>query len=739
MPKFALSDAVQARNEITYNQYKDIQKLYMDVADEAKKKAEEIKDLNLSGKLQAIELNKLEKELQRAAATIGVKVNEEIKSSMKDASQATFQASGKMFEDIGVNIKEAYRNVPDDIVEMLVTGKIYDGDWSLSSAIWKDIKDTQSDITNIVAKGVAMNKSAYDIAKDLEKYVDPSARKDWEWSKVYPGTKKKIDYSAQRLARTMVSHAYQQSLVRACKDNPFVDGFIWRSAGTERTCEICEARDGEFFLKDELPLDHPNGLCTYLTHTQKSLNDIADDLMHWAIGEENPELDKWMDSMEIAKGYTKEAKETTEKQWALSEEQKAYLQAAGMDTWDIQDRASTKEDYESLIGDGDFYVWKSAMQSGMEQSNIDAIYRLAHDKGLTLQGYYDKFIKNPFYVETKKVDYSFVKKQFLKEVKKKVPEFTWWQDKFLGKIGYNVDHIPTYDEWILKAQYDSKLINSFDNYASKAGMSWEEFYNSKLGKVKYKYVTVQEIVGGKSQGANSNGNSSIPNWQEWISICKSQTIEEMTGYEKDQHTLFTYEEKSALRTYTGNAYEDINSYFRDQWWGKRTESEARLKYGDDVAELADKCFNALKKTSFDKGIVTRRGTSIGEIAGFLGGSDYRTAKREVREIIDNNSLSEACKIFNDRLSGSICSYSSLVSSSSIWDKGFNGEVEMVFYTPENIKGLASIMDISNFGTLEGETLMDNDLRIKIHHIEESDGHKYSDIRVYAEVLGVGEK
>ena len=70
------------------------------------------------------------------------------------------------------------------------------------------IKNTQGDIQYIVAQGIASQKSAFDIAKDLEKYVDPSAKKDWAWSKVYPGTKKVVDYNAQRLARTMVSHAY---------------------------------------------------------------------------------------------------------------------------------------------------------------------------------------------------------------------------------------------------------------------------------------------------------------------------------------------------------------------------------------------------------------------------------------------------------------------------------------------------------------------------------------------------
>ena len=57
------------------------------------------------------------------------------------------------------------------------------------------------------------NCSYYEIAKDLESYVRPNARLPWnlrmaDGKKIY---KKQIDYNAQRLARTLVQHGYQQS------------------------------------------------------------------------------------------------------------------------------------------------------------------------------------------------------------------------------------------------------------------------------------------------------------------------------------------------------------------------------------------------------------------------------------------------------------------------------------------------------------------------------------------------
>lgn len=161
----------------------------------------------------------------------------------------------------------------------------------------KHTKKAQQDINSIIAKGIAENKSSYDIAKDLEKYVNPSAKKDWDWSKVYPGTNKKVDYNAQRLARTMVSHAYQYSFVQTTKHNPFVEDYIWRSAGSERTCEICAERNGKHYAKDKLPLDHPNGLCTFIANTPDNMEDIADRLADWAHGKSDPELDEFVKSL----------------------------------------------------------------------------------------------------------------------------------------------------------------------------------------------------------------------------------------------------------------------------------------------------------------------------------------------------------------------------------------------------------------------------------------------------------
>lgn len=300
MASINLQDGEEARLKITKEQEDEISKLYHQAYLELKKQMEALplhEGATTSQSLRKTYLNKLTKQLKASYQSLGVGLEKQIKKGMGDTAQAVVHANDDWLKKAGLKIEGAYSYVPRDIVSILSSGKLYGGGWTLSKAIWGDSQKKAHDIDQIVAIGVAENKSAYEIAKDLEKYVNPAAKKDWDWNKVYPGTSKKVDYNAQRLARTMVSHAYQQSLLATTKYNPFVTGYRWRAAGVERTCEICMERDGQLYSANDLPLDHPNGMCTFIAELSDNLTQVADRLGDWANGKEDPELDKWYGSM----------------------------------------------------------------------------------------------------------------------------------------------------------------------------------------------------------------------------------------------------------------------------------------------------------------------------------------------------------------------------------------------------------------------------------------------------------
>lgn len=291
--KLQLRDSEITRYNISVEQSKEISAMYRKLAKELDKKIESIDpDKNVSSAIKQNYFNQLKKDLMSEIKDISSKTGTIIEDNMRKTSESVVKDNVSFLNKVGLKIEGAYSNVPTDVVSNIASGKVYEGNWSLSKALWKDIKIKQREINTIIAEGVALNKSTYDIAKDLEMYVDPNAKKPWDWNKVYPGVSKKIDYNSQRLARTLVSHAYQQSLVQTTKPNPFVTGLQWRSTNV-RSCEICMERDGVIYPKNALPLDHPNGMCTFLPIIPDKMEDIADRIGNWYNGEPDPELDEF--------------------------------------------------------------------------------------------------------------------------------------------------------------------------------------------------------------------------------------------------------------------------------------------------------------------------------------------------------------------------------------------------------------------------------------------------------------
>ena len=191
-------------------------------------KAKPMGMLSVSESLKKVYLEGLLKDLNSSLDSLERVVQSTILEATEQAGNLAVKASLESMEKAGLSfgIKGAYSYVPRKEMANILSGQLYGKNWTFSKAIWGAEKKTKEDLEKIVARGLAGNKPIYDIAKDLEKYVDPSAKKPWDWSKVYPGTSKVVDYNAQRLARTMIQHSFQQSMVQAQLYNPFCKGII---------------------------------------------------------------------------------------------------------------------------------------------------------------------------------------------------------------------------------------------------------------------------------------------------------------------------------------------------------------------------------------------------------------------------------------------------------------------------------------------------------------------------------
>lgn len=281
--------------KITKKAQKEVKKLYQKVAEDFERELNNIpSDGMVSEQLRRVWLSNYLTSLNKEIDKLTVQLSKKIIANTEEMAQIVVDANISLMAQVGLELKGAFSWVPTQVVEALVSGSVYKGDWSFSEAIWGAGAKTKHDLSTIIAEGIAKQKPAYDIAKDLEKYVNPSAKKDWKWSKVYPSTAKKVDYNAQRLARTMIQHSYQVAYRQTIDKNPFVYGSIWHSVFAKgRTCQLCMDRDGQHYSKGKEPLDHPQGLC-FLEPDMPSMGYISNELADWAHGKPNKAIDEYI-------------------------------------------------------------------------------------------------------------------------------------------------------------------------------------------------------------------------------------------------------------------------------------------------------------------------------------------------------------------------------------------------------------------------------------------------------------
>lgn len=293
-----VEESQKKKIRLAKKQKKEISKIYNDIYLKVSKKISKANPNSLSKRY----LEELREEIKSEFRASQKKINTVVKKNMLEASSLGSNTQLDFFMEINnqynlgleLTFRGMFAKIPKKAMNEIVFGKAYKDRAGLSERIWAYTKYFDKDIDYIIAEGIANKKSIYEVAKDLEIYVNPNAKKEWDWCKVYPKTNKKIDYNAQRLARTSINHAYQMAQKRSCKKNPYIEGIQWLSSNSHRTCDLCNSRNGQIYTVNNLPLDHPNGLCTTIPVINMSFDEIGEELRSWIDGKENEKLDKWL-------------------------------------------------------------------------------------------------------------------------------------------------------------------------------------------------------------------------------------------------------------------------------------------------------------------------------------------------------------------------------------------------------------------------------------------------------------
>lgn len=738
--KLVFKDAEEAKKSIMVEQQREIAKLYEDWADDIAKQAEYYSHkFDSSAYVSERYYKQLRRQLRKTSQEVSNEIYNKIKSNMYLISDEVVKSNVKWLKSFGFSeegLNATFSYVPKDTVERLVTGQIYKSGWSLSKRIWGDNEQTLKDIYQVMAKGIAEQKPIYDIAKDLESYVRPNARLPWnlrmaDGVRIY---KKQVDYNAQRLARTLVQHSYQQSFVSTTKDNPFILDYVWRANGS-RACELCMSRDGVHYKKDDLPMDHPNGMCVMEPSIDKDMNEKLADWFNSPDGT-YPEIDEFASNFGYEVKPIKSVKDYLYKYGNSTKSMNAWyqsmthIQKAEAKFLKQQEGLTWREWYDKHIYNGKDkqikeyqkkYLNAYGFNKNKMPSNFDEWFNNLKfedifdiEQIMSAKGSYDDYMKasEAFYKEylenkTEKATVKKAVKETAKETAKK-SAFKIKQeyiDDFLKPYGFDADNLPkNLEEYANALKFGKKLqIKSLINQEEKGkgvystSEAVKKFYEEKILGIKSnaisnEYIPVKEALKKVPKEDSKVIDKIVRTFKsgysksDWLDELRKNNLRTLSGWCKEWTQTLTTDEERGVILYTGSWYRDMNAYLRGQKTAKQV--------GQKVINSIDGCASALEKASTKRDMIVRRG------------DDYNMLQ-ELGVDFSKDNL--------ENIKGSILTAKAFFSASSDPNGGFNKEIEYVVKLPKGSQAMYVDSISANQG--EKEILLNRGGRFILEDVE----------------------
>ena len=257
-----VAQKVQKEKEklLKYTQ-KELINIYKNIAKKIEKKLKNKSDKTFTEKDLKDLQKEINNELREASKEVKVVVENATVEMISKAVDKELEYFKEIDKKYGTNLekhfKEKYIAVNKIVLDAVIKGNMYKDKHSLSTRLWIDYQNNKGAINQIIKDGIKNNDHPLDVAKRLEKFVNPTAKKDF----YYTRSKYKAEYNSLRLARTSINHAHHQSVVDMARRNPLVKYVEWNSSHHARMCPLCASRDGVRYLINDVPQDHPNGVC----------------------------------------------------------------------------------------------------------------------------------------------------------------------------------------------------------------------------------------------------------------------------------------------------------------------------------------------------------------------------------------------------------------------------------------------------------------------------------------------
>lgn len=309
--------------KLVQKQEKELLSIYTEASKRVSYKLSQAK----AGSLTARYLSELDRSLKQYVVELAVELIKSTKAGIKASAEI---ASGVQLsyldkiaprQDIKSIFSKMFTQLPSSITKQLIGGSYYSDGKTLDERLWNITNKNAKDIDTIIKVNVANGANARDLAKQLDNYINPKNRinskpiyttnEKGKLVKLPPpsGISNNISYQAQRLARTSLTHANNESYIQGSKMNPFNKGLKWNLSPShyERQVarygkDICDeyATQNNYELgagvypADEFPLAHCNCLC-YPTQENVPVEKARNELIAWTNGEDNHKLNKWLE------------------------------------------------------------------------------------------------------------------------------------------------------------------------------------------------------------------------------------------------------------------------------------------------------------------------------------------------------------------------------------------------------------------------------------------------------------
>lgn len=698
------------------------------------------------------------------------------------------------------------QSVVNSIVTGKIYGNKY-GSWSLSKSIWGDNEKNLKTIYRIVAEGMAMQMGVQEIAENLRDFVDPTKKLDWtgpDGIKIYG---RKTDYNAQRLVRTLSQHAYQKSVSQVAWDNPFISKIKWISNGSRvcEICKKRNGKvyalsklpldhpNGMCVMEPVIDDDITDQLADWAegkeTKKTKGIDKFAD-----LLGHDKDELAKSLlkSTGKYKEGIADKAKNVIKENTKSTLAEKTDITMQDMiekyankiktstDDFKLFGEMSKENMLDSLYDDEieDIAQWMAkkygsdistgskkdkAVLEWMDKAFSD-VSKMDYDKQKML-GKADKVSKvveeNVAKAVKKKAIKNTAGKQadvtmqdmiekYAKKLKQSTSDFAYLgemsTDNFIDSL-YD-DEIDDISKWMAK---NFGLDVSTGSKKDKAVIKWIDEAFSKIDDMSYseknKLKSIENSIVSSSPSSKKNIAKNVANddklLNDLLDKFKSQTIDKMLSIGDKALDGLTEEQFKVLKSYTGNAYTEINDYLRKSARGERPSAWLDKDTIDSIEDTV-KAFSSIKSK---EDYALRRGTDANDIFyTFLSGNPYM--KEKINSLVtsleddlfapgggvNEAKLKEHIDEISSLIKGQTGNFASFTSTSSSWGKGFTGDVEYVIDAPKGTAG-TSVMSISQYGTSEGEFLLAPGTKVICEKVEAArDGHKRALVKVFLKVL-----